>query len=466
MPEFCFAKLGHCVVQLNQMELEKLPLLGGTLKWLGGEDIDYGLWVAIIGVVILLALGPIGISQSQMLTFVFALSPIWLPYIAFHIFYEKWMEMVGKKFEINQGRTIFEIKLPADVFKSPEAMEFVFTQIYNKASPDNVFETYLDGKRPLPYTFELVSRGGDVHFYVTLPNKFIYGFTDNMYAQYPGVELIKQTVDYAAEIPHDFKGFSFMTFHFAKKKDQEYPIKTYIDYGMDRLPKEEEKVDPMTPMLEMLSGIKPDQQLWIQFICYAHREASFKNGQLHPHGTWEEGVQEKVNKMMGRDKDGKAAIELEGMARLTTVERDLVDSMQRNAGKVAFEFACRVAYISHKEFNYDGGLYSRMIRSLAQTEIAGRNGIGMRWRTDYNYKFISDPFGKRIPALKRQELKEYKLRKLFPKTAGMSFKIMTAEEMATIFHLPGRVALTPTLNRVPSTRGEAPSNLPTGTLPI
>jgi len=449
------------------MELDEIPILGSAFKWLNSQGINYGVPIAILGVVVFLAVfSSFGVSQFQIITFMIALSPIWLPYITFHLFFEKWMEMVGKKFAINQGRTIFEIKLPADVFKSPEAMEFVFTQIYNKASPDNLMETYLDGKRPLPYSFELVSKGGDVHFYVTLPNKFIYGFTDNMYAQYPGVEIIKQTVDYAAEIPRDLKGFSFMSFHFGKKKDQEYPIKTYIEYGMDKLPKEEEKVDPMTPMLEMLAGIKPDQQLWIQFICLAHREASFLNGHLHPRDTWEKGVKKKINERMGRDDKGKAPVELEGMVRLTTAERDLIDAMDRNAGKVAFEFACRVAYISNKEWNYDGGLYSRMIRSLAQTEITGRNGIGMKWRTDFNYKFISDPFGKRIPALKRQELKEYKMRVMYPKTASSPFAIMSAEEMATIFHLPGRVALTPTLNRVPSTRGEAPSNLPTGALPI
>lgn len=451
------------------MELKEIPFLGGTIKWLDGEDIDYGIVVFFAGlIIVLILLTLIGIPQSKMVTFVFLLAPIWLPYMSFHIFFSKWMEMVGKKFAINSGRTIYEIRLPPDVFKSPEAMEFVFTQIYNAASPDNLMETYLDGKRPLPYTFELVSRGGDVHFYATIPNKFIYGFTDNMYAQYPGVEVVKQTIDYAAELPHDLKGWSFMSFHFSKKENEIYPIKTYIDFGMDKLPKEEEKVDPMTPMLEMLAGIKPQQQLWIQFICVAHRKKGFKLGQLHPKGTWDKEAKEVVNELMGREGHGGGEEEEpdQGMVRLTTGERDLIDAIERNAGKAAYEFSCRVVYISSKDRDYDGGLYSRMIRSFAQTDIKGRNGLGMRWRTDFNYNFISDPFNKIRPALKRQEFKEYRLRKLYGKGGGMEPVIMTAEEMATIFHLPGKVALTPTLNRVPSTRGEAPSNLPTGILPI
>jgi len=439
-----------------------IPIIGGALKWFEEEDVDYGIILVIVGLfIVLVVLTIVGIPQSKMVTFAFLLSPLWLPYITFHLFFEKWMTMVGMKFTINSGRTVFEIKLPPDVFKSPEAMEFVFTQIYNAASPDNLMETYLDGKRPLTYTFELVSKGGDVHFYATVPNKFVFGFTDNMYAQYPGVEITKLDIDYTAELPHDLKGWSFMSFQFNKKEDEVFPIKTYLDFGMDKLPKEEEKVDPMTPMLEMLSGIKPHQQLWIQFVCVAHRKKAFKLGQLHAQATWDKAVKDKINEIMGRDKEKKGGIELEGMVRLTTGERDLVDAMERNAGKAAFEFGCRVAYISSKENDYDGGLYSRMIRSLAQTDIKGRNGIGMKWRTDFNYKFLSDPFNKRRPAMKREELALYKLRRWYSE-----FKVLSAEELATLFHLPGKVALTPTLNRVPSTRGEAPPNLPTGNLPI
>lgn len=446
------------------MEVKNIPIVGGAMSWLDGQDINYGIFVLILGVIVIFFIfRSVDIPESRIITFMFAVSPIWLPYVTFHLFFEKWMEMVGKKFSIKSGRALLEIKLPQDVFKSPEAMEFVFTQIYNAATPDNLMETYLDGKRPLPYTFELVSRGGDVHFYVTVPLKNIEGFTDNMYAQYPGVEVVQQTVDYTAELPGDLKGWSFMSFWFNKKEAEEYPIKTYFDFGMDKLPKEEFKVDPMTPMLEMLAGIKPDQQLWIQFICVAHRKKNFTNGQLHAEGTWEKRVMGKIDEMMGRDKDKKGGIELEGMVRLSAGEREAVDAMERNASKYAYHFACRVCYISNRERNYDGGLFSRMIRSFAMTESKskGRNGLGVRWRTDFNYKMFSDPFGKRIPAMKEEELALYKMRKFYG-----SYAIMSAEEMATIFHLPGKVALTPTLNRVPSTRGEAPSNLPTGNLPI
>ena len=443
------------------MKIEDVPIIGWIPRTLGGEDIDYGFPVFLLGLFfVVFGLDYFGISQAQVITLLVALAPLWLPYLSFKVFFHTYMNMIGKKFAINSGRVIFEIILPPEVHKSPEAMEIVFNQIYNAANPDNLMETYLDGKRPLPYTFEIVSRGGSLHFYATMPSKFTNSFSDAMYAQYPGVELRKLDIDYTAEIPTKLGDISFMSFHFGKKKASAFPIKTYIDFGMDKMPKEEEKIDPMTPMLEVLAGIKPEQQLWVQFLIKAHREKNFKNGQLYSKGTWEKDVQKEIDAIVN---GAGTQTDFEGMPRLTPGQRETVEAMERNVDKTPFEFAARFVYINHKgEGNYDGGLFARMVRSIAQTELKTRNGLGVRWRTDFNYKFLSDPFGKKIPALKKAELKEYKGRKLYPKSGAMQWKVMTAEEMATIFHIPGTVAQTPTLHRVGSTRAEAPSNLPTG----
>lgn len=449
------------------MELKNIPIVGRLLKVSEVNNVDFGFFSLVIGFLIfIIALNVADIRLPQVITFLFAMAPLWLPVLTFLTFYHIWMNMVGQSFYLYNGRTTYEIKLPQEVFKSPEAMEYVFNQIYNAQSPDNLMETYLQGKRPLTHSFELVSHGGDVRFYVNVPTrKSSEAFVTNMYAQYPNIEIVELELDYTAQLPHDLRDISLMSFHFCKKEDQEFPIKTYIDFGLDQLPKEEEKNDPITPLLEVLASIKPHQQVWLQFVCTAHRKQSLKNGQLllNDKPTWEKGVQAKIDGIMKRDSKTKSGpVDVEGMPRLTPGERSTVEAMERNMGKFPYEFACRWLYISHKPNDYDGSLYYRMIRALAAWDARGRNGLGMTWRTDYNYKFISDPFHVKIPALKKQELKEYKLRKFFPKDANTKIKVMSAEEMASIYHLPGKVALTPTLNRVPSTRGEAPSNLPVG----
>lgn len=454
-------------VQYYKMDVSKIPIFGQIFSTLESEGIDYGKVLALVGLFFFIfVLGSYGVSQASVISWLFYTAPVWLPYITFHLFFQKWMQYVKGKFAWSNGRTILELTLPAEVTKSPEAMEFFFTQVYTAPSPDNLWQTYIDGKSVIPFTFEIVSRGGDIRFYITVPDKFVQIITANLYAQYSGIQITETDLDYTAEVPNNLKGWNAISFHLNKKKDDVIPILTYKDYKLDTMPKEEEKVDPITPMLEIMSTVKPGHQVWVQFICNAHRAKEFKKGELKAEPEWTVAAEEKINEIMQRDaKTKRGAIEEEGNPRITPGERDLVEAIERNSSKYAYETAIRYFYLSSDENDFDAGIIPRMNRSFAQTEAKGRNGIGIRWRTDFNYKWFSDPFGKIIPALKKAELREYKQRVLYPKSGAMKFVVYSAEELATLYHPPGTVALTPTLQRIGSTRGEAPGNLPTGILP-
>lgn len=454
---------------------EKVPVLGFVIKWLGGNDLDYGGLLAVFGVLLLLLfflLTPVSFWQVFIITA--ALSPIWVTYFLAHLFYSKWMDQVGKNFALNNGRTTLRIKLPPEVFKSPEAMEFVISQIHNTANPDNLMQTYLQGKRPLNFSFEIVSIGGDVRFYANVPtSKTKPALEANLYAQYPGVEVIEEPVDYTAEIPLGSPDWDVMSFHMGKKKDQEYPIKTYIDSGLDKLPKEEEKVDPITPMLEILGNISPQERVYIQYVCKPFRPESFKNGQLvRKEGpSWEKGVHKIINDMMKRDEKGDALKNENAAAdspftemlfsRLTDGERKLIEIMERNASKYAYDTGIRWMYLA-KKGHFNGDNISPVIRSFSQWDIIGRNAVGARWRTDAGYKDFFPNLKKQIDGWKKQEHSEYKRRLYFNKSRNDGTKIFTAEELASLWHLPGKVALTPSLGRIESARSEAPSNLPIG----
>lgn len=477
---FLTSKTQYIIIRMFSEDFfkENVPVLGGILKWMSGADMDYGPFAAILSFsLLLLSLAVFGVSTGQVLSVFFAITPIWLPIILFLLFFNKWTDMVGASFYLNQGRTTLRIRLPQDVFKSPEAMEFVISQIHNTANPDNLMQTYLDGKRPLTFSFEIASIGGEVRFYVNVPTrKTRDALESNLYAQYPGIEVVEDSVDYAAELPLEYESedWEMMSFHMGKKRSNAFPIKTYIDFGMDKLPKEEEKSDPITPMLEVLAGIKPYERVFVQYICIPFRPNSFKNGQLMTGEgpDWSDEVNIEVNKVMNRDRKtrmplGATESDDENNSRnaiLTAGEKDAIEAMERNAGKYAYKTAIRWLYVT-KKGKFNGDLINPIIRSFSQYDMIGRNAIGVRWRTDFGYKnWIPGGKRKTLDSLKKQELKEYRTRKYYPKSAADNYKIFTAEELATVFHLPGKVAMTPTLDRVPSTRGEAPANLPVGEL--
>ncbi len=407
----------------------------------------------------------LGINAGPVISITVALTPLWLPFLLFFLMFDKWMDYVHLKFEIYNGRTTLRIKLPQEVFKSPEAMEGVLAQIHNVKSADNLMQVYLDGKSPLIYSFELVSIGGDVRFYINVPTKQTRNQVEaQLYAQYPGIEVSEEEVDYTAEITWDPDKWDMMSFHMNKKKEQEFPIKTYIDFGMDKLPKEELKYEPMAGMLEHLSSFKPTDRLWIQILCRPHIEHNFGTGFLRFHATWDKHVYEMIDKLMGRNQEKVGPAEFENQPRLTTGERDKIAAMERNAGKYAYETAIRWMYIVPKG-KFNGDIIAPTIRTFSAYDIIGRNAIGVRWRTDFNYNWLMDRKGKRKLAMKKEELHQYKARHFHPidMISGADFpKIFTVEELATMFHIPGSTVITPGLGRIPSTRKEAPPNLPIG----
>ena len=411
-------------------------------------------------------LNVMNIDPGPIFSVMVALTPIWLPITLFYLTFDRWMYYIQNKFAASNGRTTLRIHLPQNVFKSPEAMESVISQIHNVNSPDNLMQTYIDGKHPLTFSFELVSTGGEVRFYLNVPAKRIKDAVEaQLYAQYPGIEVVEEDIDYTDEIPWDEERYDYFAFHMGKKEDEIFPIKTYIDFGMDKLPKEEEKFEPMAAMLEQLGKVKPHERVWIQILAVPHVKKVFKNGHLTETPTWDKKAIAKINEMLKRDQRPDPDSEtFERAPMLTMNERDTIAAIERNIGKYAYEVGIRWLYITEKgKFNAD--IFSPTLRSFAQYDIIGRNGISPRWRTDFDYKIFSDPKGRRIRKWKEQELAYYKSRYYYHRDrvgGADAMKVFSAEELATIYHIPGTSVVTPSLPRITSARKEAPSNLPTG----
>lgn len=397
--------------------------------------------------------------------------PLFLPVVLFYLTYDRWMEFVRTMFKYKMGRKTLRIKLPQEVLKSPEAMESVFTHVFAPMNPDNLAQAYLDGKHKLPLSLELVSIGGDVRFYINVPSKLKDIVESQLYAQYPGIEVEEELLDYAAELQWNPDEMDLMSFHVVKKEDSIYPIKTYIEFGHDKLPKEEEKFEPMAAMIEYMSKAKPHERVYTQILCTPHAKENFGNGYRSEKGTWEKDAATAINEKMGRDERGQSAVEeTESRPMLTMGERDTLTAIERNVSKPAYDVAIRTMYVTLDKTQFDPGMIAPTFGSFTQFSVLGRNALGPRWKTDFDNSWYEDINGGKKTARKKQEVEHYKLRKYSAgegkSNQGHKPKTMSVEELATIYHIPGSSVLTPGLSRIPSTRRNAPSNLPTGKLPI
>lgn len=440
-------------------------MVAAIRKFFEGFGVEIAGIFLVIGVALIAALiFLVDVPINRALGFAIGTSPIWLPLVLFLIFFEKWRFFVTQQFGMDQGNVTLEILLPEEIFKSPLAMELVLNHLYQTASADNLVQTYWDGKHPPTYGLELVSEGGRIHFYINAPRKKFKNIIETqLYSQYPGIEIRELPIDYTAEVDNNLEEFEAFAIHFGLKKADPYPIKTYVEYGLDLNPKEEEKIDPITQVLEMLGSVGPHERIWIQILISAHREENFRTGSLFGTPDWKDAIKKEINSLMKRDDKGMGDPELEGMPRVTPGEQNVVRALERSLSKYPFNTAIRAVYAAKKGYYLPGERIGAIITSWFGYNDANLNSFGLKWRTDYNWNWWQDPTGKKRAAHKRREVAHYKSRVFDGQVQGDTKFIMTSEELATIFHLPGKVAVTPTLARIPSSRAEAPANLPVGT---
>jgi len=113
----------------------------------------------------------------------------------------------------------------------------------------------------------MVSQGGDIHFFIRVLSEFRNLIESNIYAQYPEAE-ISQVDDYVNSVPVDItdsNDYDIWGTELILIKDNAYPIRTYPEFERDAM-NEDQRIDPVSTLLEVMSRISPDEQIWIQTI--------------------------------------------------------------------------------------------------------------------------------------------------------------------------------------------------------
>ncbi len=363
-----------------------------------------------------------------------------------------------------QKRILLEIKLPKELNKSPAAMELV-TPVFYQTYVGELIDQWVKGNVQGWFSLELVSKGGEIHFYFNVPEFFKDLVETQIYSQYPEVEVY-QVEDYVKEVTFGTPGtdWDIAGWEFKLAKADAYPIKTYFEYGLDKDPKEEFKIDPMTPMIEFLGSIGANERVWFQIMVMATRDrfpVPFKWDQPSTwtkKKDWKDDVKKEIEKVLKRDKKADMA---ESFTKLmpTRTEAALAESMERSLGKLAFDVGIRALYCAKGGKGIRPAVKVGVGNSIKQFGAPGMNTIKTARVTGFNNPW-QDYNNIRKFRLQKKFFKWYTLRSYFYPPASQPPMILTSEELATVYHFPGQVATTPSLGRIPSKRGEPPTNLP------
>jgi len=394
-----------------------------------------------------------------------------LPFVLFPPLKVLYLFWIQKRWDAKVKRILLEIKIPREIFKPIKAMEYVFAGLHGIHDPANFREKWIDGQFQLSLSFEIVSLGGEPHFYIRTPVQFRKHVESSIYAQYSEAE-ISQVDDYTKYVPQDIPkpGWDLWGCDYIATKEDPYPIKTYRQFEVERETKEERRVDPLAQLLEGMTTLQPGEQLWFQVIAKP----------IIDEIPWVKKGLDIVNKLVRRPVpraqrpiiQEAAEVLIMGPSppaeevreiippemKLTPGERTIVMAIEEKISKFGFDSNIRFIYLGKEDIFFKPHVRIPMgyFKALSTLNLNGLRPW-MKTITKIMWFFRN----RRLYLRKRRIFRYYQKRwpPLFPRRGGTY--VLNSEELATLYHLPGRiVAPAPTIPRVEAKKGEPPPGLP------
>lgn len=405
-------------------------------------------------------------------------APIWLPATLWIMCWHAWVWYIQALYLSGRHPVLLELKVPRDIMKSPRAMEVALMGFSTSSGETTFIHRAWKGQQRTYFSLEMASFGGEIHFYIWCWKYYRNVVESTIYAQYPEIELV-EVEDYASKFQFDPDSHTCFCTDFRRETYLEgvkgrdidaYPIKTYIDWELDKDPKEEHKIDPLAQIVEYLGSLKPTEQVWVQVVI---RKAGNYDGVMFPKDMeheWHAAVHDQVRRVRQiatllpheHVEDLDHADPHDTKPRFphpTESQREQLQAMDRNFGKFAFEVGMRGIYITTGDLHgptYGGLRY--FWRPFASGQY--RSQIKpKRWHNDFDYPW-QDVNGVRWNLFTRRFLDAYRRRSFFSSPWKTPTFVMTNEELATIWHPPSATIQTPGLERIPATKASAPLNLP------
>ncbi len=414
-------------------------------------------------------------------TFLVGLKYLWADYIQ--------TRYIIKNFE---GKyVLLAIDVPKDSEQTPKAAEQMFAHfaaigkgpIFSEiwGLPFTEFWSY--GFVPPSMSVEIVSLGGYVQFFVRcliIQRDIIEAA---IYAQYPDAE-VTEVEDYVDLMPKPRQlpdeEWDCWSAQLTFLRDSAYPIRTYpfFEHSMSQ-----KLIDPMAALMETMSRISPDEQMWVQWVLQQDDLAWREKGERLVHklvgkkthepaspldiprqvgkGLWEAGTASLIGlnpEQEKHKKDDPPSL----MLHLTPGERDTVTQMQIKLSKVAFKAKGRYMYWGKttpgpdgvKPFNKARGV-NGFLGWLRQFAISDSNLFTISKLTKTGDIIWFKKY--RLLDRKRRNLYNYRNRSIW---RGRQPIYLNIEELATIFHFPTIDVKAAQVQKTETKRSGAPTRLP------
>lgn len=413
-----------------------------------------------------------------------------------------WLHYIRQDFISGIDFVLLEIIPPREVLRSPKAMELFITNALYQFSYKGGKEEYWQGAVWFWFSLEIASIDGQVHFYIRTPTRLRSLIETQMYAQYPQAQ-VREAEDYTLAVDEitPESAWNGWGCEFGLLKPEAFPIRTYLSYELDKDPKEEYKVDPISPVIELFGSLQKGEQAWLQIVITPSKKKYKTPGTWFGYHDWVAEARIQVEKFLAPFTSYKDVEELAGIGlkrsrkevRVPSFLDNAVKAMAAKPGKLGFDTGIRLMYVAKKEIFPPGKRTNasrdiRLIfRQYTSPETNGFDRINSAQGDRYSGIFPAS--NETVMLLANRMLHEYRERAFFhlplrhhifsqhywswpiPGVLALDGVIkayvhhktfvLNTEEIATIWHFPGQILKVPTLERIESKEASPPTNLPT-----
>lgn len=399
------------------------------------------------------------------------LSPLWLPVLLGKNAWARWMDYRQFDYNTSQEHTLLELRIPREMLKTPLAMETILSNIHINPGQGTWYKKYILGRTRPWWSLELAALNGRVHFFIRVRTPLRHYIETYFYAQYPGIEVIEAT-DYTRLVDPSQPPYKMCAYEYMKKKPDPYPIRTYVDFGLDKMPvaEPEEATDPLGQIIEFLGSFSPHEQVWLHIMIRFTKgeKQNKKNAQGKPY-TWRDEAKEiiadikesTVKKTIYTDPFTGEPRESDGFPNPSKGDSETMATIERNVGKPGFDVGIRAIYFAKTEHYRDfiGAFLSQIFRPYLSEQLnqLGPAPVLTEIFDDFPWE---DPKGTLRQHLMEEAVEFARRRAYFHYPYRGSWMVMSTEEIASLYHVPSSTITTPSLPRIQSTTTEAPANLP------
>jgi hypothetical protein len=275
-------------------------------------------------------------------------------------------------------------------------------------------------------SFEVAVLKKRIGFYVWVPQYLKSFVEEQIYAQYPTVQ-ISEVPDYTINEESQFE--STLVAEMKLTAPDPLPIKTFQSF----------EVDPLAAITATLAKFEEDEEAWIQLVIKPASSNWHKKSERYIAGLrgggGSSGISRGLAEVLWKPPEyGKTEA-----TKLTEYEQTRAGAADEKSQKLAFETAVRIVYRGRVPLPQAHLRIQSIIASYKQFNTTYLNGFEAK-------KVAPDGF----------QFGQYQLRQ-FNKKGG---NLLNIEEVATMYHLPHTTVETPYILWATSQTAEPPANLP------